>query len=269
LSETDTGTEDSDASDMGKVKRVVKDTPDKTPTKKGDKKDSSFDDSSSSEDDVEDKPSPAHMGRKKRGKDDSSSDDPDSEVSDSGPDKKHKKRTVFKSPRKWLLPEKFDGTTSLNIFLGQFESCTKYNRWSKDDKITHLRISRKGYAAYILDDGAFTHASYEKLVTRLKSRFGEEGQSSLYRSQMSTWRRKPDETLQMLYHDVSRMSGLAYPGKGSRHRDLAATETFIEALENGNLRMRIRDKEPRSLDHALQIAWLAEANPSLDGTMMH
>jgi len=46
----------------------------------------------------------------------------------------------------------------------------------------------------------------------------------------------------------------------NEHRDLAATETFIEALENGNLRMRIRDKEPRSLDHALQIALLAEAN---------
>jgi len=64
----------------------------------------------------------------------------------------------------------------------------------------------------------------------------------------------------MLYHDVSRMAGLGYPGKGSRHRNLAATETFIEALTDGKIRMRISDKEPRSLDHALQIALLAEAN---------
>jgi len=161
---------------MGKVRRKVKDTPDKTPTKKDDKKDSSFDDSSSNEDDVKEKPSPACTGRNKQGKDDPSSDDPDSEVSDNGPNKKHKKRTVFKSPRKWLLPEKFNSTPPLNILLGQFESCAKYNRWSKDDKITHLRVSLKGNAAYILGDGAFTRTSYEKLVTRLKNRFGEEGQ---------------------------------------------------------------------------------------------
>jgi len=80
---------------------------------------------------------------------------------------------------------------------------------------------------------------------------------------MGTHRRRPDETLQMLYHDVSRMAGLAYPGKGSRHRDLAATETFIKALTDGNIRMRIRDKEPRCLDHALQIALLAETNSEL------
>jgi len=72
--------------------------------------------------------------------------------------------------------------------------------------------------------------------------------------------RRLEETLQMLYHDVSRMAGLAYPGKGSRHMDLAATETFIEALTDGSIRMRIRDKEPKSLDHALKIALLAEAN---------
>jgi len=59
------------------------------------------------------------------------------------------------------------------------------------------------------------------------------------------------------------MAGLAYPGKGSRHRDLAATEKLIEALTDGNIRMRIRDKEPRSLDHALQIALLTEANSGL------
>jgi len=118
--------------------------------------------------------------------------------------------------------------------------------WSVNDKVTHLKICLKGNAAYILDDGAFAKASYAKLVTRLKNRFGEEGQSSLYFSQMRTRRRRPEETLQMLYHDVSRMAGLAYPGKGSRHRDLAATETFIEALTDRNIRMRIRDKEPKS-----------------------
>jgi len=56
------------------------------------------------------------------------------------------------------------------------------------------------------------------------------------------------------------MAGLAFPGKSSIHRELDETEAFIEAITDGNLRMRIRDKEPKDLDHALRIALLAEAN---------
>jgi len=56
------------------------------------------------------------------------------------------------------------------------------------------------------------------------------------------------------------MAGLAYPGKSSIHRELASIDAFIDALNDSNLRMRIRDKEPKNLDHALHIALLAEAN---------
>jgi len=56
------------------------------------------------------------------------------------------------------------------------------------------------------------------------------------------------------------MAGLAYPGKSSIHRELAAIDAFINALGDSNMRMRVRDKKPKSLDHALHIALLAEAN---------
>jgi len=56
------------------------------------------------------------------------------------------------------------------------------------------------------------------------------------------------------------MAGMAYPGKSSIHRELAAVDAFIDALNDSNLRMRVRDKEPKNLDHALHIALLAEAN---------
>jgi len=56
------------------------------------------------------------------------------------------------------------------------------------------------------------------------------------------------------------MAGLAYPGKSSIHKELAAIDAFIDALNGSNLRMRVRDKEPKNFDHALHIALLAEAN---------
>jgi len=242
--------------DMGKVAvdKVAKSSKSKK------KKESSSSETSSSEELEEDSEKGDKKLWKKKDEDPSSEDSSSTSSSDRSRKGRSKRHRTRKGPRKWLIPEKFDGTTPLNIFLGQFESCAKYNKWSLNDKVTHLRISLKGNDTYIIDDGAFATASYVKLVTRLKNQFGEEGQSSLYQSQMHTRRRRPKETLQMLYYDVSRMAGLGYPGKGSRHRDLAATETFIEALMDGNIRMRIRNKEPKSLDHALKIALLAEAN---------
>jgi len=110
------------------------------------------------------------------------------------------------------------------------------------------------------DATSFEDATYEQMVTRLKSRFGTERQSYLYQARLRVRRRRKDETLQALYHDISRMAGLAFPGKTSIHRELAETEAFIEVINDGSLRMRIGDKEPKDLEHALRIAWLAEAN---------
>jgi len=86
-----------------------------------------------------------------------------------------------------------------------------------EDKAIHLRVSLKGNAAYIIDDDMFKDATYEQLVARLKSRFANEGQSYLYKARLRMRRRGKDETLQALYHDISTMAGLAFPGKSSIH----------------------------------------------------
>jgi len=127
-----------------------------------------------------------------------------------------------------------------------------------EDKASHLRVSLKGNAAYIINDENLEGASCRRLIKCLNSRFCTEGQSSLYRSQLRTRRRGKEETLQTLYHDINRMAGLAYRGKSSIHRELASIDAFIDALNDSNLKMRVRDKEPKNLDHALHIALLAE-----------
>jgi len=162
--------------------------------------------------------------------------------------------------KKWLVLEKFDGTTPLCIFLNQLDTCAKYNGWDLEDKASHLRVSLKGNAAYIINNENLKGAPCHRLIKRLKSRFGTEGQSSLYGCQLRTRRRGKYETLQTLYHDINRMSGLAYLGKSSINRELASIDVFIDASNDSNLRMRIRDKELKNLDHALHIALLAEAN---------
>jgi len=148
---------------------------------------------------------------------------------------------------KWLILEKFDDTTPLSIYLNQLDTRARYAGWDLEDKASHLRVSLNGNAAYIIDDENLEGASYQKLIKRLKGRFGTEGQSSLYRSQLRTRRRGKKEMLQTLYHDINRMAGLAYLGISSIHKELAAIDAFIDALNDSNLRMRVRDKNQRTL----------------------
>jgi len=56
------------------------------------------------------------------------------------------------------------------------------------------------------------------------------------------------------------MAGLAFPGKSFIHREIAETEAFINPINDGSLRMRIRDKEPKWLEQALRIAHMVVAN---------
>jgi len=222
----------------------------------------------------EDKPKMVEKKKSKKQKRESSSEESEDDETESEDEekksKKDKKRGSPKSNSKALLQERYDGTTPLTIFLTQLESCAKYNKWSVKDKATHLRVSLKkaihlrlslkGNASYIIDNETFEDATYEQLVARLKSRFGTEGQSYLYQAQLRIRRRGKNVKLQALNHDISRMAGLAFPGKSSIHREIAEKEAFIEAINDGSLRMRIRDKEPNGLEQALRIALLAEAN---------
>jgi len=67
--------------------------------------------------------------KKKPSSDDSGDDDSDLEKDrpKGGKNENSKKKSRASNHRKALLPERYDGTTPLTIFLTQLESCAKYN----------------------------------------------------------------------------------------------------------------------------------------------
>ncbi len=172
-------------------------------------------------------------------------------------------RVTTRKFRKLMMPKDYDGTSLLSLFLTQFDSCADYNEWDNRDKAAYLRNSLKGNAAHILEDGSGTNASYKELVERLKNRYGTEGQVSLFKMQLKSRRRGKNEPLPSLYHDIRRLSILAYPGLTLTQLDPFATESFISALGDRDLELRVRDKDPDSLDHAFQLTMTAEANAKI------
>jgi len=142
---------------------------DQVKTKKRRKLEFSTDESS--EDECAKKISKRRTEREDDSTSDTSSDEDTMSDTSTRKSSKREKHKDVKHFKKWLVLEKFDGTTPLSIFLNQLDTCAKYNGWDLDDKASHLRVSLKGSAAYIIDDENLEGASCRKLVKRLKSRF--------------------------------------------------------------------------------------------------
>ena len=160
-------------------------------------------------------------------------------------------RSCHKGKRN-MKPDKFNGTTSLETFLMQFSNCSDYNKWSEKDRIAHLRWSLTGCAAQLL--WGTEGLSYKQLVEKLKARFGAEGMEERFETELRCRRRKPNESLRELAQDIRRLMILAYPEEKSRMAEHMARDYFLVALDDPELELKVREREPPTMDAAVKIA---------------
>src|ERR1700733_436230 len=154
-----------------------------------------------------------------------------------------------------MKPRKFDGTGSLESFLTQFDVCARHNQWSDADRVDFLKCSLDRDAVQLLwDFGAEEQVTYSQLVERLRQRYGTEGQAETYRAQLYFRRQRPNENLGDLMHDIRRLVVHAYPVPSNATTEILAKDSFLEAIRDRELSLKVREKEPKSLDEAYRIA---------------
>lgn len=157
---------------------------------------------------------------------------------------------------KWIKPEKFSGATPVESYLSHFETIAEYNQWTPRDKVAHLKASLTGVAAQLLwDSGDHAFIRYDDLVVKLKSRFGSVDHRERFACQLRSLRRGPGQTLQQLYNEIRRLLALAYPdAANSSLGEALARDSFLAALDDKELEIKIRDREPVDLDSAFRAA---------------
>src|SRR5688572_14504637 len=155
-----------------------------------------------------------------------------------------------------MKPGKFDGTGSLESFLVQFEVCARHNKWTAADRVDYLRCSLE---KLLWDFGAQPSATYEELVERLRQRYGTEGQAETFRAQLYYRRQRPEENLSDLLHEIRRLVVLAYPVPSNETTQIIAKDSFLEAMRDRELSLKVREREPKNLDEAYRTALRLEA----------
>ena len=172
---------------------------------------------------------------------------------------RHQPRTEKSHSRDMKL-DKYDGTTSIDSFLAKFEICAEHNEWWEKERLAQLQCALTNNAAQILwDTGTEEANTSANLISQLRARYGSESQKSLYQTQLRCRRRLRGESLTDLVSDIRRMMALAYPGPTSAMRESVACYAFLEALDDPVLALKIREREPPSLEQAFQIALRLEA----------
>jgi hypothetical protein len=102
------------------------------------------------------------------------------------------------------------------------------------------------------------------LILKQKSRFGSENKAEVFRSQLKTRIRLKEESIQELTQSIRKLTRKAYPTANSDVVDALAIDSFKDALNESDIRLRLREVSPKSIYEAEQIAIRMEARRLAD-----
>ena len=159
-----------------------------------------------------------------------------------------------------VMPDKFDGGVAWQDYIAHFELCAKLNYWTETQKANYLAVSLRGRAQELLGDmTSETKNCYESLVGCLANRFGSQGQADLYRVQLRTRARHENESLPELAQSIRRLVIRAYPQASLSLREVLSLDCFMDALDDSDIRLRLKQNKPPDLEEAVRLAIELEA----------
>ena len=155
----------------------------------------------------------------------------------------------------YVKAPKYNGTSSILSFLKQFEICAEHNAWSEREKVVRLQCALEGQSSQVLWDfnsvESFTHG---QLKEQLILRYGSPGQTEAHRAELRNLKQKRGEALSTLMQNVRKLMVLAYPGPTTPMHDKIAKDSFISALGDRVLALKVLEKGVVDLDAAYQHA---------------
>ena len=159
-----------------------------------------------------------------------------------------------------MQPDRFDGSVGWQDYITHFELCAEINEWSDVQKATHLAVSLQGPALELLCDmpREMRH-SYVPHTQHSSARFGSQGRTDLFRTQLKSRVRRCGESLPELSQAITRLVLRAYPQATVELREIMAMYYFIDALQDGDIRFRLKQGKPTSVTEAVNMAIELEA----------
>ena len=156
-----------------------------------------------------------------------------------------------------LAPMEYSGEGDFQEYLNQFEAMAETLFWNEAKKGSALYGRLKGRALACVS--SCPDRQFSTLVQRLKDRFSPKDEEMFYQ-QLTTYRKKPDQSWEDLAQEMERLSIKAYAGMEEKYRDSMAAKAFVEAVVDKDVRRRLRQKHPKTINEAVRHARMIEAD---------
>lgn len=159
-----------------------------------------------------------------------------------------------------IKPHPFDGSTSFDDYLIQFEVISQACGWDATQKALQLAGMLRGPALVILSNLLpKDRCSYPKLVEALKLRFlGQIKQ--INHAQLRSRLQKPREDLAEFAADVERLTRVVFKDCPKDAQDRIAIIQFIDGISNLDIHDLVRMANPKSFYEAVSKAVELEAS---------
>ena len=152
----------------------------------------------------------------------------------------------------------YDGTTPLETFLAKFNNSRDFYEWDEREQLYHLRACLEADAAQILWDSE-EQSTADEVIRLLRGRFGGQDQRERYRAELKTVKRRKGDSLQAVFQEIRRLMALAYPGQRGEMWETIAKDSFLAALGDDDLRLRVLERDIPTLEETLKFACRMEA----------
>ena len=161
--------------------------------------------------------------------------------------------------------QSYSGTEDLEDLLVYFDTLAELYGWSSKAKSLYLASSLIVPARSLLTEMTLDERrDYQTLVQKLSVRFGSANKRELFRAQLKTREQRQDESISELALAIRKMARLAYPNMPVNVVEMLAVGCFVDALNQPELRLRLREINPKTLSEAetfvIKVETLTEAD---------
>ena len=153
------------------------------------------------------------------------------------------------SSRPIVMPDQYTGQEDWMDWIEHFELCARINDWNDETKTDFLavRLTKAAQQVYC-DLPSSCKNNYNELKTAMATRFSATNHAELYKAELRFMRRKRNEKLTELSNRIRHLSCVAYPTVDVKFRDEVSRDQFLDALDDKEFRLKIRQLRPKSLD---------------------
>ena len=147
-----------------------------------------------------------------------------------------------------MKPPTFDGSEDFGEYLVQFEILVDLHQWYYKTKPLYLASSLLDNARALLSELSTTQRrDFNSLVAILNRRFGSVERSELFRAKLKNGTKSINSELAQ---SVKKFTRQAYPTADPDLTNVLSSDHFIDVLPDADLRLRLRESRPKSINEA-------------------